>query len=115
MSSFGDFIALSHTCDVATAKIISREVSDGIMAPGYDAEALEILKKKKGGKYCVLQVSLLDPTTSWKLIWRSRWTLLTFRLRLRLDMFTVSRSNNDATTPRSPPLRSRKPSRKIPK
>lgn len=58
MSSFGDFIALSHTCDVATAKIISREVSDGIIAPGYDADALEILKKKKGGKYCVLLVSI---------------------------------------------------------
>ena len=56
MSSFGDFIALSHTCDVATAKIISREVSDGIIAPGYEPEALDILRKKKGGKYCVLQV-----------------------------------------------------------
>lgn len=56
MSSFGDFIALSAPCDVATAKIISREVSDGIIAPGYSDEALEILKKKKGGKYCVLQV-----------------------------------------------------------
>ncbi|GAA6036010.1 hypothetical protein JCM8097_005213 [Rhodosporidiobolus ruineniae] len=59
MSSFGDFIALSHTCDVPTAKIISREVSDGIIAPGYEPEALEILKKKKGGKYCVLQ---MDPS-----------------------------------------------------
>lgn len=57
MSSFGDFIALSHTCDVPTAKIISREVSDGIIAPGYEPEALDILRKKKGGKYCVLQVS----------------------------------------------------------
>lgn len=59
MSSFGDFIALSHTCDVPTAKIISREVSDGIIAPGYEPEALDILRKKKGGKYCVLQ---MDPT-----------------------------------------------------
>lgn len=58
MSSFGDFIALSHTCDVPTAKIISREVSDGIIAPGYEPEALEILRKKKAGKYCVLQVRL---------------------------------------------------------
>ncbi|GAA5972618.1 hypothetical protein JCM11641_002938 [Rhodosporidiobolus odoratus] len=56
MSSFGDFIALSHTCDVTTAKIISREVSDGIIAPGYEPEALELLRKKKGGKYCVLQM-----------------------------------------------------------
>lgn len=57
MSSFGDFIALSHPVDTPTAKIISREVSDGVIAPGFEAEALEILKKKKGGKYCVLQVS----------------------------------------------------------
>lgn len=59
MSSFGDFIALSDTCDVATAKIISREVSDGIVAPDYEPEALEILKKKKNGGYCVLR---MDPT-----------------------------------------------------
>jgi hypothetical protein len=58
MSSFGDFIALSHIVDTPTAKIISREVSDGVIAPGYEDEALEILKKKKGGKYCVLQVCL---------------------------------------------------------
>ncbi|XP_062613460.1 bifunctional purine biosynthesis protein ATIC-like [Saccostrea cucullata] len=56
MSSFGDFISLSDPCDVPTAKIISREVSDGIIAPGYLPEALEILKKKKGGKYCILQI-----------------------------------------------------------
>ena len=56
MSSFGDFIALSSRCDLPTAKIISREVSDGIIAPGYDDDALEVLRKKKGGKYCVLQV-----------------------------------------------------------
>ena len=55
MSSYGDFIALSAPCDLATARIISREVSDGIVAPGYSPEALEILGKKKGGKYCVLQ------------------------------------------------------------
>ncbi|QRV88967.1 phosphoribosylaminoimidazolecarboxamide formyltransferase / IMP cyclohydrolase [Ceratobasidium sp. AG-Ba] len=59
MSSFGDFIALSAPCDLATAKIISREVSDGIIAPGYSPEALDVLKKKKAGKYCVLE---MDPT-----------------------------------------------------
>lgn len=59
MSSFGDFIALSDVCDVPTAKIISREVSDGIIAPGYEDDALEILKKKKGGNYCVLS---MDPS-----------------------------------------------------
>ncbi|PRT53736.1 Bifunctional purine biosynthesis protein ADE17 [Wickerhamiella sorbophila] len=56
MSSFGDWIALSNVVDVPTAQIISKEVSDGVIAPGYEAEALEILKKKKGGKYCVLQI-----------------------------------------------------------
>ena len=59
MSSFGDFIALSAPCDLATARIISREVSDGIIAPGYSPEALEVLSKKKAGKYCVLQI---DPS-----------------------------------------------------
>ncbi|ELR06258.1 bifunctional phosphoribosylaminoimidazolecarboxamide formyltransferase/IMP cyclohydrolase [Pseudogymnoascus destructans] len=56
MSSFGDMIALSDTVDVPTAKIISREVSDGVIAPGYEDAALEILKKKKGGRYLVLQI-----------------------------------------------------------
>ena len=56
MSSFGDFIALSDTVDVPTAKLISREVSDGVIAPAYHAEALEILRKKKQGKYAVLQI-----------------------------------------------------------
>ncbi len=56
MSSFGDFIALSDIVDIQTAKIISREVSDGVIAPGYDTDALEVLQKKKGGKYCVLQM-----------------------------------------------------------
>lgn len=56
MSSFGDFIALSDECDAMTAKIINREVSDGVIAPGYSLDALEILKKKKGGKYCVLEI-----------------------------------------------------------
>lgn len=56
MSSFGDVIAVSHEVDVPTAKIIGKEVSDGIIAPGYQPEALEILSKKKGGKYLVLQI-----------------------------------------------------------
>ncbi|XP_029047980.1 bifunctional purine biosynthesis protein ATIC [Osmia bicornis bicornis] len=56
MSSFGDFIALSDSCDEITAKIISREVSDGIIAPGYSENALQILKKKKNGAYCILQI-----------------------------------------------------------
>ena len=56
MSSFGDFIALSDPVDISTAKLIAREVSDGVVAPDYDPEALEILKKKKQGKYAVLQI-----------------------------------------------------------
>lgn len=56
MSSFGDWIALSDTVDVSTAKLISREVSDGVIAPAYEPEALEILKKKKQGKYVVVQI-----------------------------------------------------------
>jgi len=56
MSSFGDFIALSDVCDVDTARIIKREVSDGVIAPGYEPEALEILKAKKKGNYCVIQM-----------------------------------------------------------
>ena len=56
MSSFGDFISLSDTCDVCTAKLVAREVSDGIIAPDYEPEALEILKGKKKGNYCVLKM-----------------------------------------------------------
>ena len=56
MSSFGDFIALSDVCDVDTARIIKREVSDGVIAPGYEPEALEILKQKKKGNYNVIQI-----------------------------------------------------------
>ena len=56
MSSFGDFIALSDECDEATALLIKKEVSDGIIAPSYSEKALEILKAKKNGNYCVLKV-----------------------------------------------------------
>ena len=56
MSSYGDFIALSDKVDVCTAKMIQREVSDGIIAPDYDDEALEILKSKRKGTYCILKI-----------------------------------------------------------
>ena len=56
MSSFGDFISLSDVCDVSTAKLIKREVSDGVIAPGYEPEALEILKGKKKGNYNIIQI-----------------------------------------------------------
>ena len=57
MSSFGDFISLSDKCDLATAKLVKREVSDGIIAPDYDEDALALLKKKKKGNYCVIKVN----------------------------------------------------------
>ena len=59
MSSFGDFIALSDVCDVDTANLVKREVSDGIIAPGYKPEALEILKSKRRGTYNIIQI---DPS-----------------------------------------------------
>lgn len=58
MASFGDFISLSDVCDECTASIIAREVSDGVIAPGYEPAALEILSKKKGGAYLILE---MDP------------------------------------------------------
>ena len=56
MSSFGDWIALSDICDVTTAKLIKREVSDGVIAPGYEPEALEILKSKRNGNYNIVKI-----------------------------------------------------------
>lgn len=56
MSSFGDFVALSDTCDESTALLIKKEVSDGIIAPAFSEEALKILKAKKNGKYCIIQI-----------------------------------------------------------
>ena len=64
MSSYGDFIALSDVCDASTARIIQREVSDGVIAPGYDADALEILKSKRKGTYNIIKIdpnSVPDP------------------------------------------------------
>ena len=58
LCSFGDFIALSDVCDLTTAKLIAREVSDGVIAPGYDQDALQVLSLKRGGKYAVIQ---MDP------------------------------------------------------
>ena len=70
MSSFGDFISLSDVCDGDTARLIRREVSDGIIAPGYTGEALEILKEKKKGGYVVLQI----PPTGRRSL-RGRWCM----------------------------------------
>ena len=57
MSSFGDFISLSDICDADTARLVKREVSDGIVAPGYTDEALELLKSKKKGNYCIIEIN----------------------------------------------------------
>ena len=56
MCSFGDWVALSDVCDVTTAKLIKREVSDGVIAPGYEPEALEILKSKRNGNYNIVKI-----------------------------------------------------------
>lgn len=68
MSSFGDFISLSDRCDKATAQLIAKEVSDGIIAPDYDEEAVEILKAKKKGGYCILKIdaNYVPPATEKK-------------------------------------------------
>ncbi|GAB0090579.1 Bifunctional purine biosynthesis protein PurH-like [Sergentomyia squamirostris] len=100
MSSFGDFVALSDVCDVITAKIISREVSDGIIAPGYEPEALEILKKKKNGAYCVLQI---DPLYEPSLI--ERKTLFGLQLEQRRNDIKINPSlfDNVVTTKKDLP------------
>ena len=61
MSSFGDWVALSEPCDLATAELLRREVSDGIIAPGYEEGAVQVLSRKRGGAYCMLEI---DPTYS---------------------------------------------------
>jgi phosphoribosylaminoimidazolecarboxamide formyltransferase / IMP cyclohydrolase len=91
MSSFGDFVALSAPCDLATAKIISREVSDGVIAPGYEDAALEVLKKKKGGKYCVLEVRVkFYVLRICNDLFLTRWTQPMFPLGVRLVKFMAS-------------------------
>ncbi|MBR5520443.1 MAG: phosphoribosylaminoimidazolecarboxamide formyltransferase [Oscillospiraceae bacterium] len=91
MSSFGDYIALSDVCDVQTAKIIAREVSDGIIAPGYTDEALEVLKKKKKGGYNIVQI---DPEYIPAPVERKDVFGITFEQgRNELDINTESFSN----------------------
>ncbi|MCI8326650.1 MAG: phosphoribosylaminoimidazolecarboxamide formyltransferase [Lachnospiraceae bacterium] len=85
MSSFGDFISLSDVCDKATASIIKREVSDGVIAPGYESEALEILKAKKKGNYNVIEI---DPNYMPKELERKEVFGITFeqgRNELKID------------------------------
>merc|ERR1739845_273636 len=70
MCSFGDFVAISHEVDVATAMILKIEVSDGIIAPSFQVEALEILKAKKGGKFIILKAdqSFVPPDMEYRMI-----------------------------------------------
>ena len=85
MSSFGDFIALSDVCDAATASIIKREVSDGVIAPGYEPDALEILKQKKKGNYNIIEI---DPAYKPKKLERKEVFGVTFeqgRNELHID------------------------------
>ena len=91
MSSFGDWIALSDECDLATAKIIAREVSDGIIAPGYTPEALEVLKQKRKGGYNVVKI---DPSYVPAEIERKQVFGITFeqgRNNFRIDRELLSR------------------------
>ena len=85
MSSFGDFISLSDVCDVSTANIIKREVSDGVIAPGYEPEAIEILKTKKKGNYNIIQI---DPSYKPEPVERKQVYGITFeqgRNELKID------------------------------
>ena len=85
MCSYGDFCALSDVCDEATARLIKREVSDGVIAPGYTPEALEILREKRKGTYCVIQI---DPAYTPAPIERKQVFGVTFeqgRNEVRLD------------------------------
>jgi len=95
LCSFGDFIALSDTVDVPTAKLIAREVSDGVIAPTYEPAALEILKSKKQGKYAVIQIdpSYEPPTTETREVFG-----ITFEQRRHDRLVTPSDFTNIVTT-----------------
>lgn len=102
MSSFGDFIALSDVCDRTTALVIKREVSDGVIAPGYDEDALEILRGKKQGKYCIIKMdeSYRAPETEVKQVFgvsfMQRRNDVTLGLELLDNIVTQSRELPDS-------------------
>lgn len=102
MSSYGDFIALSDICDVPTAKMIQREVSDGVIAPGYEPEALEILKSKRKGTYNIIKI---DPDYVPAPIERKQVFGITFeqgRNELKIDDALFSNiPTNNKTVPES--------------
>ena len=86
LSSFGDFIALSDIVDLSTAKLISREVSDGVIAPGYNDDALEILMKKRNGKYLILQANTDWP---WDKEWQTQYREMPGNIVLCQEVDTV--------------------------
>jgi len=94
MSSFGDWVALSDTVDSVTARLLNREVSDGVIAPSYEPEALEILRNKKGGKYVVLQI---DPDYEPGLTERRDVFGITFEQRRNDRLVTRQDFNNVVT------------------
>ena len=100
MSSFGDFIALSDKCDVATAKLIKREVSDGVIAPDYEAEALEILKQKKKGNYNVIKI---DPSYKPDSVEHKQVFGITFEQGRNDSVFTPESFNNIVTKKKTLP------------
>lgn len=102
MSSYGDFVALSDTCDATTAKILKREVSDGVIAPDYTAEAIEILKDKRKGTYNVIKI---DPDYQPEPIERKQVYGITFeqgRNEIKLDDPHSSRTSPPRTRPSLP-------------
>ncbi len=100
LCSFGDFIALSDTVDVPTAKLIAREVSDGVIAPAYEPEALEILKNKKQGKYAVVQI---DPAYEPSSVETREVFGVTFEQRHHDRLVTLSDFTNIVTSKKDLP------------
>ena len=98
MSSFGDFISLSDVCDADTARLIKREVSDGVIAPGYTDEALEMLKAKKKGNYCVIKIdaNYKPAPIEHKMVYGVTFEQGRNELRIDKDMFNniVTRNKN---------------------
>lgn len=104
MSSFGDFVAISDKVDALTARIIGREVSDGIIAPAYDQDALDILKAKKNGGYCILQIDPdYEPTSDrdLKIIYGLRLEQTRNKSKIDRNLFSTSNivTNNKSLSP----------------
>ena len=105
MSSFGDFVALSDVCDKATALVLQHEVSDGVIAPGYEPEALEILSAKKKGKYNVIQI---DPAYEPKELETKQVFGITFEQKRNNDHITEELLQNRPTKNKEIPKNARR-------